>query len=1343
MSTLQPADQISGGAGNDTLQVSMSENWNGGAFISGIEALRITSTDAKDFNATGITGLTQVSNFASSGALTVTNISSLAGLSVQSVANTNAIFKFADTLLSGTADKVSVTLNAYDGGAAANQALKIGSQGDALGNGIETLAITTTGAASRIGTVSGSSTANGANSAVTTITISGDQNLTVGTSLTAANNSLKTVNATDLTGKLSVDFTGTARDLNVTGGKSDDRFNFGSTLTASDTLNGGDGTDTLVMTGGLTGTLSNITNIERLEANDSSTYSFTALSGLKSVVFTGNNTNTVVTNLPATGANVTVTTSATNAAVNLATLTLNASTPDSTVALTLDSTSTALTGGADVATLNATNVATLNVTSTGGNLLTGTNDSAANKANELGNVAIKTLTLAGDTRASITTTGTTTKSIDATSFTGASTLNAGSVTTGISITGGFGADTITGGSGNDLITGGDGADVIDSAAGIDSVAGGAGNDAVVISTTANLTSADTINGGDGTDTLRFSENGAVDLRSSNANLPLLNVTNMEIVELAGAGQQTLSLDDGTVGALGGTATIVVGKNVNHIIDASGITVSTSRVVATVAAANVSGGVVYRVGNGIENVTLSSANDTFTVANAPYVSGTDTIDGGGGLRDFLNFTSNPNAAIAISAAQLAGVKNVEVFQVAAADAAAKYTVTLNDAIVAANYDSINQRFTVQRQASDTAGLVVDAATVAATGSNLLLRGAAGADTLTGGAGADTLVGGAGADSLTGNAGNDVFLYNAAGQMGTGEVVAGGDGTDTIRFQSADGLAFTSNLTAVTISSVEQIDIQRGATANFAGSVISGQTWTIIDGASGIDGTLQVTASAGGVTNLSGLSFGTTPTFTAGATITGSSVADTVIGTKQGDIFRSSAGADTLDGGTGRDIFELNTTDSASNAASNADTVNDFAGGASGDIVRMSITVDNVANANTNGGAIATASGTATTIGSWNYSGTTLRMNGAATDPATASANVGQINVSSGLTLNENNFAINLTLTGTAAIDANKSIGGSPNADIFDISGLTAANAADKILTIAGLAGDDTYTVSVANGVANGNHAISDTAGVDALILTGQLANNKALDLADSGNTTLTRFAITNDQIENVNASDVNYDGRTLTITGSASANAIVGGAGVDTINGAAGADTITGGSGADTIAGGAGADLIILTEAAGAIDVVVYAGAGNAAGFDATATGEAGDTIIGFTAGAGNDQLNLKSFQTNALGNAITEVATASTTQLNSEVVIFTGNAVSGIGAAVTALNGQVLLTAGSANDTFTLVYLHTDGTARFGVVNTGALTGSASVIESSDQSLEIGSLGLLGEGMTLVGVFANNNFLYD
>ncbi len=130
---------------------------------------------------------------------------------------------------------------------------------------------------------------------------------------------------------------------------------------------------------------------------------------------------------------------------------------------------------------------------------------------------------------------------------GADTINASTVTSGhtISVAGGQGNDAITGGADDDTLSGG---------AGSDTLSGGAGNDIFAIGALADIhTIAETINGGDGTDSLRFDITGS-------ANISAASFTSVENIAFHTNGNQITAthsqwaLFDSITGGSGGGAT---------------------------------------------------------------------------------------------------------------------------------------------------------------------------------------------------------------------------------------------------------------------------------------------------------------------------------------------------------------------------------------------------------------------------------------------------------------------------------------------------------------------------------------------------------------------------------------------------------------------------------------------------------------------------------------------------------------------------------------------------------------------------------------------------------------------
>ncbi len=268
-----------------------------------------------------------------------------------------------------------------------------------------------------------------------------------------------------------------------------------------------------------------------------------------------------------------------------------------------------------------------------------------------------------------------------------------------SLFGGNGNDTLDGGSGNDELHGGAGNDTLTGGSGNDLLYGDADNDTFIIGAVAGK---DTIDGGTGFDTVVADADGVafgfaaisnVEAFSAggHTNVSIVGTSAGETIDLSGATLTGIAL----IAGLGGIDTIT-GSNGNDTIDGGG--------------AND----ILRGGGG-DDVFLVGAN-----------SGKDTIDGGTGS-DTVRITSD-NVSLnttgwtgieAINASERLGVKIVGT---TLGDTLDFTGVTLN------NIDAID--------------------------------GGVGNDTITGSAGNDTIIGGAGTDLLAGGGGNDRFVFKAA-------------------------------------------------------------------------------------------------------------------------------------------------------------------------------------------------------------------------------------------------------------------------------------------------------------------------------------------------------------------------------------------------------------------------------------------------------------------------------------------------------------------------------------------------------------------------------------------------------
>jgi len=649
---------------------------------------------------------------------------------------------------------------------------------------LETLNISTSNSASTVNTLTLTT------SGVTTINISGDQDLTITTLTdgTAAGVAAKTINASTFTGILNVtgahttlaeagnsitggsgDDTlgggagndvisggagadqitaGTGND-SLTGGAGNDTFVMTTSLTTADTIAGGDGTDVLTTTGAITGTnASNVTGVEVVSVGLGVEVDASTITG----VTTLRSTNTAATTVTFSGTSGSETVQVRSATVaNASVVTVTKATDGSADILNVTIGNSSGAAGVVLNTLNAADAETINITSS----------LVANTIGTLASADVTTLTVLGSVGLTVSafTGSSLLKTINAGAATAAFVMGAAIGSSAVTLTGGSGDDSLIGSAGNDVISGGAGADVISigGAGGNDSIAGGAGNDTFfsINALSSDITANDTIQGGDGTDSIQFGDTAVAGQATYDFTAAgiLANVSGIERIVLQDGTQAvTLTVGDDIVGIAGNNLTISANQTGRAATIVNSTLASTSTVTAT---QDVAGQILtYTVGNSIDKVTGNTANDSFLVTTSSYLSATDVIKGGAGA-DTITFSGA--AAGTFVAAQLAGISSVETFTVDTAAGNEAYKFTLSDSVAGNNFSGTS--FTVSRVAEAGTLEVQGGLTTVA----LVLTGGTGADTLVGGSGADTLTGRANdsaIDVLTGGAGNDTFALDDA-------------------------------------------------------------------------------------------------------------------------------------------------------------------------------------------------------------------------------------------------------------------------------------------------------------------------------------------------------------------------------------------------------------------------------------------------------------------------------------------------------------------------------------------------------------------------------------------------------
>ena len=458
--TLNAGDVLVGGDGTDRLAI-VSSIANGtlgqGVQTTSVEQLSVNAVGATTVDAATMAGVNDVYNNASLAAVTVTGLTKIANVHVLNTnQSTTAIFNAA--AIAGAADATTVLLN----GAATTASNTV------TVDGIETINLVAAGTASGSATTNTTVTSNSLN----TLNVTG-VNAVVSAGLPGASATVTGTVSSDA-GAHDVEITGVAAasKLSVSMLAGNDTVRI-STIAATHTISGGDGTDTLVAGTAISTTTG--ANISGFEAVSTGAFAVALPTGnlINAVTFTGTggSVSTVLSGATVTQTAATSTNTVSNATGWTGTtdsLTVNVGATGTAVGSTGAITQGLTATGIDIATINnlqaATDVAPRSVGVTSANLTTLTVNSAGVAPITItgGGVLLKTINAAGVG-------GTTTFVASATN-----TLPAGfSLTTGAgndALTGLTGADTLSGGAGNDTLTGG---------VGVDSLTGGDGADTFV------------------------------------------------------------------------------------------------------------------------------------------------------------------------------------------------------------------------------------------------------------------------------------------------------------------------------------------------------------------------------------------------------------------------------------------------------------------------------------------------------------------------------------------------------------------------------------------------------------------------------------------------------------------------------------------------------------------------------------------------------------------------------------------------------------------------------------------------------------------------------------------------
>ena len=273
--TMNSYDVIDGGDGSDTVSLNLSDgNYSGDTTITNVETMSIRASGAaRTADVLQQEGITKLVNDRSTDDLTVSGLPNVVDIEIDRVTNgKDTIVTFDLLALFGTG--TTVNLDLAKSGASSEITLQ-GATGTT--DGIETLNITTSGGGASKASFIKALDASGGNGTLTSLTLTGDQKLTVTTAIDFAGAAVGavitgTIDASASTGGSSFAAT-TDENVSFIGGSGNDTINFTSGFTVRDVVDGGDGVDTIALNGAASwalNTLGSITNTEILQVEGTS-----------------------------------------------------------------------------------------------------------------------------------------------------------------------------------------------------------------------------------------------------------------------------------------------------------------------------------------------------------------------------------------------------------------------------------------------------------------------------------------------------------------------------------------------------------------------------------------------------------------------------------------------------------------------------------------------------------------------------------------------------------------------------------------------------------------------------------------------------------------------------------------------------------------------------------------------------------------------------------------------------------------------------------------------------------------------------------------------------------------
>ena len=732
-----------------------------------------------------------------------------------------------------------------------------------------------------------------------------------------------------------------------------------------------------------------------------------------------------------------------------------------------------------------------------------------------------------------------------------------------SLNGRVGDDTLLGGAGNDSLNGRQGADTLDGGAGIDT----ANYSASAAGVTIDL-DAGTGSGGDAEgDALSNIENvlgsAHADTITGDGGVNVLSGFDGNDTLLGGGGDDTLNGMDGNdvLAGNGGADVLDGGSGLDTASYAGSGTGVTANLTTNVNSGGEATGDTFV---SIENLRGSDHGDTLTGDAGSNTlegrSGNDVLEGGAGA-DTLDGGGDHDVLYGQDGDDhLIGAGGHDTLEGGAgADA-----LDGGDGIDVARYDSSQSGVTVNLVTGTGVGgdaegdVLTGIEQIAGSAYDDVLTGDAGTNLLAGYGGNDTLIGGAGADHFDGGTGVDIVSYAGAGvgvsvNLMTGATVGGDSVGDTfVSIESIVGTDHNDVLTGDGVANTIWGGIGNDGLYGEAGDdiLVGGAGADTLDGGAGVDTVSYSSSTAGVQVNIAagvgnaGDAAG--DTYTSIERVIGSAHNDTVwlgsggqwaYGGAGDDVLVSSVGADLLDGETGQDEANYNTSNAA--VSVNLATGIHTGGTAEGDTL---VSIEDVFGSNFND--ILTGDASANTLSG--YGGDDTLEGGAGADTLDGGDGIDTASYAG----SAGGVVLNLA--------AGVAYGGDAEGDVLTNIEHLSGSAHDDILIgssgdndIQGGAGNDQLTGHAGADVLDGGDGIdyvrydASTSAVNVSLATGAASGG------DATGDILINF-------ENLVGSA--YDD---VLTGDAQQNILVGLAGNDTFNGGAGADHLEGGDGIDT------------------------------------------------------------------------------------------------------------------------------------------------------------------------------------